>query len=127
MRALLVPLLLLLPLVGGGCAAEATRADAPMFKGVELYSWPDPATRGWRFALLPGTNRIKSAAEIQGSRDIATSVSALDRRLAGFAPGEVVSWNVFEEAGFPLPPADVVDGIIDRAAASDVTVQVAKR
>ena len=40
------------------------RASQSAFKGMELYSWQDQAG-GWRFSILPGTNRNKSVSEVQ--------------------------------------------------------------
>jgi hypothetical protein len=95
-----------------------------MFKGVELYSWLDPATQSWRFALLPGTNRNKNEAEIRDSREVTSSVGVLKAQIAQLAPTEQIFWGVPENGGFSLPPAEVVDGIIRYAASVGVTVQV---
>ena len=96
----------------------------PMFKGVELYSWQDPATQGWRFALLPGTNRRKAANEVRDSPGVVDSVGDLKARISQLAPAEQVFWQVPATGEFPLPPAAVVDDIIRSAATDDVTVQV---
>jgi hypothetical protein len=33
-------------------------------KGYELYSWREKSSGDWYFALLPGTNRLKTYDEI---------------------------------------------------------------
>jgi hypothetical protein len=98
-----------------------------MFKGVELYSWVDPAAKSWRFALLPGTNRNKTAAEILSTRDAAHSVAELKARISRLAPSESVFWLVPEAGDFSLPPKDVVDGIIAHAASFGVSIRVTIR
>jgi hypothetical protein len=98
-----------------------------MFKGVELYSWVDPAAKNWRFALLPGTNRNKTAAEILSTRDAAHSVAELKARISRLAPSESVFWLVPEAGDFSLPPKDVVDGIIAHAASFGVSIRVTIR
>lgn len=99
---------------------EYTRATSPMFKGVELYSWQDPATRSWRFALLPGTNRSKTSEEIKGATEVIGSVAMLEEYLSRLASGESVS----DSEAFALPPAAVSNDIVKHAAASGVTVHL---
>lgn len=127
MRSLLLALLLVPLTILSGCAVEAPRAARPMFKGVELYSWVDPATRNWRFALVPGTNRNKTAAEILSARDAVHSVAELKARISRFAPSESVFWRVPAGGGFSLPPKDVVDGVIAHAASVGVSIRVTLR
>jgi hypothetical protein len=95
-----------------------------MSKGVELYSWLDPATQDWRFALLPGTNRRKAANEVRDSRDVFDSVGDLKVRISQLAPAEQVFWEVPASGGFPLPPAVVVEDIMRSAAAVEVTIDI---
>jgi hypothetical protein len=80
-----------------------------MFKGMELYSWLDPATKSWHFTLLPGTNRRKSDAEIRESREVALTVGDIERKISRLAPGEQVFWTVPSTGAFSLPPVEVVD------------------
>ena len=127
MRSLLLVLLLSPLMILGGCAAEAPRVDRPMFKGIELYSWVDPSTQYWRFALLPGTNRNKSVAEILSTRDAAHSVAELEARISRFAPSENVFWLLPETGGFSLPPQEVVDGVIAHAASVGVSIRLPSR
>ena len=98
-----------------------------MFKGVELYSWVDPATKNWNFALLPGTNRNKTVPEILGTRDTAHSATELKERISRFAPSESVFWLVPEAGGFSLPPKEVIDGIIVHAESVGVSIRLTVR
>ena len=108
-----------------GCANAGERPARPMFKGMELYSWQDTATREWRFVLVPGTNRRKTATEILGSGDVAHSADALERDLSRLAVGETVLWSVPATGEFGRPPARVVEAIVAHAASAGVGVQLA--
>ncbi len=103
-----IALLLVLILACPGCYAvqkvEPVRTATPMFKGVELYSWLDPATNNWRFVLLPGTNRNKFPDEIFGNKEIIGSVAELKEHLSLLASGESVFWLVPDSERFALPP-----------------------
>jgi hypothetical protein len=127
MRSLLLMFLLMPLIVFFGCSAEAPRATRPMFKGVELYSWVDPDTRNWRFALLPGTNRDKTSSEILTAPDRAQSVGELRTRISSYAQGEQIFWLVPQGSNFALPPHATVNDIISHAAAIGVSIQVLRR
>lgn len=63
----------------------------PLFKGVEVYAWRNPAGR-WRYAILPGTNRLKSRVEVlavEPGRVLSTR--GLEFRLREMPPGETVT------------------------------------
>lgn len=124
-RALLVAALLLLGLLG--CSSEPARAARPLFKGVELYSWVDAPTQAWSFVLLPGTNRRKPAAEVQGSHEVLRSRAELERRLALLAESEEVFWQVSQADGFALPPAADLEAIVSYAAAKGIRIHVPAR
>ncbi len=64
------------------------RSGQPNFKGSELYSWP--TDQGWRYSLLPGTNRNKNWAEVQKA---GVSFESLTARLKLLAVGEMISWT----------------------------------
>ena len=76
-----------------GCHnGEAVRAERPLFKGVELYSWkPDRAE--WHFSVLAGTNRMKPVSEIMAPETAIVSVRRLKGELATLAKGEKVFWS----------------------------------
>ena len=79
------------------------RHAKPHFKGVELYSQHDAKGKEWRFGWLPGTNRLKTAEEVNASLKI-VGVKALKRELATFAENEHV---LVIENGSPLIPNGV--------------------
>lgn len=62
----------------------------PFKKGVEVYAWRNPAGL-WRYAILPGTNRLKSRVEI---REVAPghflSTRGLEFRLREMPRGQTV-------------------------------------
>lgn len=118
-KVLLVPLLLVRGLAG--CAREPAR---PLFKGAELYSWPDAAGKGWRFVLLPGTNRRKTREEVLASREVVRSPAELAARLSLLAPGEEVFWQVRDGDGFSLPPRQDVQAIVRHAVSRDIRIHV---
>lgn len=117
--------ILLLALSSSCHAAGPMRSTQPMFKGVELYSWKDPAGDSWRFSVCEGTNRIKILVEIMHKCVIFLDVHSLKQHLAGLAVGESVSWN----SPYPelsLPPEATVRDLMEEAAAHQVTVLVQK-
>jgi hypothetical protein len=69
-------------------------------KGWELYSWQEGGA--WRFSLLVGTNRLKSASEIRSPATRLDGIDALGRALRELAPGQEVMWG---------PPWSVADGL----------------
>jgi hypothetical protein len=89
---------------------------SPAFKGYELYSWQDEAGR-WLYALLPGTNRLKSSQEIHNGR---IAESELRDTLRKLPPGETVTWcpppNLTTDIVFALPPDPVVRDLLALAA-----------
>jgi hypothetical protein len=105
-------------------SAESVRRNAqPMFKGVELYSWQDSASHAWLFSLLPGTNRNKPLAEINGHQGSISGIRALKLRLAELVNGEEVFWGCpYPELSFP--PDTTVGNIVGFAAAHGVHLSV---
>lgn len=59
-------------------------------KGWELYSWPSMDT--WNFALVPGTNRLKSYDEIMYSPYRVTGIATLKELLSCLPEGEEIIW-----------------------------------
>jgi hypothetical protein len=95
-----------------------------MFKGVELYSWAEAPDEPWKFVLLPGTNRRKTAAEVLASPEVLQSWAELEARLSRLAPGEEVFWLVMDADGFALPAADQREAIIRHAAFRGIRIHV---
>ncbi|MGQ0615230.1 MAG: hypothetical protein ACT4PV_15965 [Planctomycetaceae bacterium] len=90
-------------------------------KGWELYSWrgqtqgdgattPGPVC----FALLEGTNRLKTVQEVTAPQRTLRGAAALKAELATLAEGEAVFWRLgprpggSEAARFERPPAHTV-------------------
>ena len=104
--------LLLVASVGCRSKPEPSRFEHEV-KGWELYSI-DEGDR-WSFALLPGTNRLKTAMEVHAA---AVDADQLLRNLARLPRGEFVAWCNVPERGRPgraLPP-EVVSRVETLAA-----------
>jgi len=106
---------------GGRACAEPDREARPRFKGVELYSWKD-AKGAWVFALLSGTNRLKTEKEVKDVRNQIAGIEALKKALGHLAAGENVSWTHRIE-GFRYPPAETVKEIKEYATKVDVQLR----
>jgi hypothetical protein len=87
------------------------------FKGVELYSWQD--ARGWKFALVPGTNRAKPAGDIKGQGCV-VSADQLMAELARLGDKQTIFWFHKNIAGFTYPPDDVIEKIVTAAKQAGV-------
>lgn len=59
------------------------------FKGVELYSWKEHEGYYW-YAILPGTNRLKTTKELLANK---LSHSYLKAKLRQLPPNAEISWN----------------------------------
>ena len=116
--------LLLLALVISSLVGTVGAADRPankLDKGAELYSWEDPAGV-WFFALLPGTDRYKSDAEIKEKENQIKGVDALEKRFMGLAEGEWVTW--VGRQGFPLPDKRTVEKVAAAARKAKVDLHI---
>jgi len=121
MRSLVLALMFAVapgPLLG----QEGPRSTRPAFKGVELYSWKDCASCEWQFALLPGTNRLKTLTEIKEPTRAISGVTKLRQHLSRLAEGEQVFWlcRLLPELSFPEPDtiAEVVSFSAQRKSRS---------
>jgi hypothetical protein len=86
----------------GVCWADDKREEKPRFKGVELYSWKDKSG-AWQFALLDGTNRLKTEEGVKSAKTNVKGVQELTKALARLAVGEQVFWT-HPIKGFEFPP-----------------------
>jgi hypothetical protein len=76
----------------GVCVSLATAEPPPKLtslKGWELYARPDAAGKGWTFGLLRGTNRLKTAKEVDDSFTL-EGTKELGKELSRLAEGETV-------------------------------------
>ncbi|MBX3168956.1 MAG: hypothetical protein KF760_16225 [Candidatus Eremiobacteraeota bacterium] len=78
----------------------------PAFKGQELYSWKRDGH--WNYALLVGTNRNKTWAEIEQAG--LGGLDQLEKRLDSLAAGEMIFWFHRCDGGagqLSYPPAEI--------------------
>ncbi len=110
---LMIPVLALALLFGSGQASLAQSRAAKLpphsMKGYDLYSWK---IRGdWYFALLVGTNRLKTRREVTSPKARARGVEALKRKLDQLAEGEEVIWAGRLAPWVMLPPEKIIDDV----------------
>jgi hypothetical protein len=101
--------LLLVTALGGcraGGAGSPEAGSVRSMKGFELYSWQVEGE--WTFALVVGTNRIKTVEEITSPEVGVEGLDALERELDRLAPGEQVFWSEERVPDMRLPPDDVI-------------------
>lgn len=108
----------LLVAVPAARADEPKREPKPRFKGVEMYSWKD-AKGVWQFALLDGTNRDKTEAEVKAAKTVYAGTDKLAAALKLLAEGETVFWS-HRPKGFEYPPKDDLKKIDAAARAAKV-------
>jgi hypothetical protein len=127
MRAILSLIFLVTVSPVSAFAQDNLRTSDPMFKGVELYSWKDSTSGTWSYALLPGTNRNKTLAEIKTPKVTISEVAQLKRRLSNLAEGEHVYWYSGRlQPELSYPDKEVVADIVAFAAEHKVTVDIIK-
>jgi hypothetical protein len=105
-----------------GFAAEPQRASKLAAKGYELYSWEAAGT--WRYALLFGTNRNKTRAELVAA---ATDLSTLQRQLSVLTVSEYVFWVPLPDGRSSLPDAEIVADVSDYCKARQLDLTVMPR
>ena len=108
-------------LIGGavaltGCATGHDENVLSM-KGYELYSWS--AGQDWNFALMIGTNRLKTLEEIKSPEETLHGVEAIKTALRELAANEQVFWvgqgwlqqSQMASGSIAIPPAPIRDEI----------------
>jgi len=78
-------------------------------KGYELYSWQVQGE--WYFALVIGTNRIKTYDEIASPKVRVRGLEALEGQLDQLPSGEQVFWSAQRVPNTGLPPHEMIDEI----------------
>jgi ligand-binding sensor domain-containing protein len=78
-------------------------------KGYELYSWQVQGE--WYFALVIGTNRIKTYDEIASPEVRVQGLEALEGQLDQLPSGEQVFWPAQRVPNTGLPPHEMIDEI----------------
>jgi hypothetical protein len=120
-----VVLVLLLGMLSTAVLGQETpRPSRPAFKGVELYSWRICMSCDWQFALLPGTNRLKTLAEIREPAKAISGVAELEQRLSRLAEGERVFWFHRSLAELSYPEPAIVAQVVSFSAQRNITVTV---
>ena len=118
-RVLALPVILLLALAA--CqSAGPTPSPARSMKGWEIYSWQEAGA--WRYALLVGTNRIKSFEEVQAAG--VDSLSALEAELEALAPGEQLFWSAGRIPHTAFPPDETVERLRNRCQELDLALSI---
>jgi len=93
-------------------------------KGYELYSWK---IRGdWYFALLVGTNRLKTRREVSSPKARVRGVEALKRKLDRLAEGEEVTWAGGLAPGAVLPPEKIVEEVKNYCGRRGIILRVSR-
>lgn len=80
-------------------------------KGYELYSWRDKRSGEWYFALLPGTNRLKTYDEITAPQTQMKTVDRLQQELTKLPGGEHIEWITWTDNKLGMPPNEIVNQI----------------
>ena len=102
-------------------AAPAER-QAKRFKGVELYSWQSE-TGAWHYAMLDGTNRLKTNEEIKASPERFENLKALQIAISQLAEGEFVRWS--DKLGaFKMPSKEVRAAVAKTAKQARVKLSI---
>ncbi len=101
-----------------GCVSNGgLDGGALSMKGYELYSWP--AEQDWNFALMVGTNRIKTLEEITSPQSTLHGVEALKTTLRALPAKEQVFWmgahwleqSQAASGSIAIPPSPIRDEI----------------
>lgn len=118
----LIVLLLVSALLVPSARAQE-RPSEKEFKGVELYSWQD-SNGDWLFVLLPGTNRLKSEAEVKQKENRIVGTNELEKHFLRLAEGEQVFWSHRELEGFAYPDEETMKAIASSARKAKVELHV---
>jgi hypothetical protein len=101
-----------------GCAGNQWPDEGSLsMKGYELYSWP--TGQDWDFALMVGTNRLKTLEEITSPQSTLHGVEALKTALRALPANEQVFWagahwieqSQTASGSIAIPPALIRDEI----------------
>jgi hypothetical protein len=90
--------------LAGCCPVRVSSLPEQAMKGYELYTWQEDGQ--WYFALLEGTNRLKTDAEIQAAARYLNGAQDLQDSLKRLVPGQTVIWISLAE--FPLPDEAII-------------------
>jgi hypothetical protein len=102
--------------------ADDERPARRQFKGVELYSWKDKAG-DWRFALLSGTNVLKTEKQVKEAKEQYKGTAELKKQLGHLAVGEQVVW-AHRIAGFEFPLEETRKEIQKAAKGAEIKLTI---
>ncbi len=91
-------------------------------KGYELYSWQGGGD--WHFALLVGTNRLKTHNEVTSPDVRVQGTEALKRELSRLPNEERVFWSGQRVGGLTMPPDDIISEISTHCAQLGIQLEV---
>jgi len=91
-------------------------------KGYELYSWEDNGT--WYFALLVGTDRLKTTSEVKDEAVRLESVERLLTELGYLQQGENIFWSGTRVEGTALPPEQVINRVSDYCTSKGIQLVI---
>ena len=89
---------------------DVTGSASQSMKGYELYSWQVQGE--WTFALVPGTNRIKTYDELSASEVRVKGLDGIKGELDRLPSGEQVFWSAGRVPNTVLPPGEIVDELV---------------
>jgi hypothetical protein len=104
------------------CRPDEKREEKPRFKGVELYSWKDKGGV-WHFALLDGTNRLKTEDGVKSAGTQFKGAKELKKALVRLAVGEQVFWT-HPIKGFEFPPQGTREEIKKAAKEAKIALTI---
>jgi hypothetical protein len=100
-------LLILIMVAGVGCGGQSPSATGSSLKGFELYSWNENGA--WHYALLPGTNRLKTRDEVRAAG--VSDTDGIEAELRRIDRGQEIFWTSRDLKGMALPPEEIVQQI----------------
>jgi len=112
------------------CVAVPSVGDTSMttgersMKGYELYSWQ--VNGEWRYALVAGTNRMKTYNEIATPSNVIKSVAELQPQLAQLDKGEEIVWGTWGDNHLTLPPQEIVAEIVKVCQGLGLNLMIAR-
>ena len=98
------------------------RPGEKSMKGFELYSWQ--VGDQWVFALLVGTNREKTLAEIQATDVRLDGLDELQAVLTSIPAGEYVTWLSRDSLAFP--PEEIIQQVQEICAKQGLELGIAR-
>lgn len=96
-------------------SASSEDAESPevgsvqSLKGYELYTWQMEGD--WYFALVVGTNRLKTYEEVASSEVRVQGVEALKRELDQLPSGQWLFWSARHVSNMTLPPDETINEV----------------